>query len=696
MPDKEGNREYLQDGCKDTQDFMEYCMLDVLATREILDTLLLQNHSFGILRDLRVALATRKVNDYGIKVDTKLCSMAIMHIDKLKSKGSELVYEITEGHVDNLGSTDQILGFVNTEVTNNYSDYEHMDVLMYFMSLSISKDSGFFKYDKAKMKKLENKRIKRRLNISMTTIFSVYYKMLEMLDEAFTTSSFYIPKSRQLRMFITAYTEYGQTSTVVKREIYLKDIDEAVSNSIVTLLNAQGAILNNDIYKLISVYVAVVSDFLFYLRSKKGLHSLNKNALAVIQIDEYPERSQRLLTVRSDYFSTSLKKYERALEVVNIYDHIVRENYVYCKTRTGRWAGRSLQLQNAPRDALYPNENGEEFDINAIKDNGTDGLEKYVNDFYGGKSTVMKVLKASIRSMLVPREISKEHKTMFAVADYSSIEARVVAWLSNQEDLLEAFINEQPIYELQAAYTFDVPVEEIKEGSIERFVGKTLVLACGYGMGATKFQHQCSLNGKNLSLELCQKAVASYREKNREIVREWYDQERALRECLNSGCATMCGKITWELLDFKQNKIYNIVKCLMPSGRYLFYYNVYIEEIENEATGDITSEIVAHVAGSCGGLVKTKLYGGKIVENIVQALSRDITAYALVNLCESDKYFPVLHSHDEIMSEFVDDGSRTHDEVMEEYVSIMCKRAEWFIDLPISAKGCVIDRYKKL
>jgi DNA polymerase len=267
-------------------------------------------------------------------------------------------------------------------------------------------------------------------------------------------------------------------------------------------------------------------------------------------------------------------------------------------------------------------------------------------------------------------------------ADYAAIEARGVAWLAGQTNLVNQFAHNGKVYEEMAAKIFDVPVSEIGKDSKERFLGKTVILGCGYSMGAQKFRQQCAAMGTDISEELAQKAVSTYREHYSKIPLLWNK--------LNEAALTAIQRIGTETK-------YNSIKMMcdgdwllirLPSERKLFYRSPRIvthsgpfglrPAIEYMAVNSLTKK---------WGPERT--FGGKLTENIVQGISRDLIADAMIAL-EKENYPVIASVHDEVICELpIGFGTQ------EEMKSIMCRVPHWATGFPISAEAKEGIRYGK-
>lgn len=337
----------------------------------------------------------------------------------------------------------------------------------------------------------------------------------------------------------------------------------------------------------------------------------------------------------------------------------------YGANRTGRWAGRLLQVQNLPRNYL----NEIEFARDLVKKQDTEMIEMMYD-------SVPDTLKQLIRTGLIAKE---GHR--FIISDFSAIEARVIAWYANQEWVLEVFRTHGKIYEATAAQMFHLgPVEEYNwkssEGKAMRQRGKVATLALGYqgGPGALKAMGALE-NG--ISEEELPGIVERWRNANKRIVNFWYNTQSAVKTCLEQGGVQRGPK------GLKFYKKGGFLFVQLPSGRKLAYAKAHLAE------GDYGPAIFYEGQGDKVAFTKQQTYGGKLVENIVQATARDILAEALLRL-EQEGYPVVFHVHDEAVTE-VPLGEKSIDE-MNEILSVV---PDWADGLPLAAAGFETSFYMK-
>lgn len=397
------------------------------------------------------------------------------------------------------------------------------------------------------------------------------------------------------------------------------------------------------------------------------IESLNKQTVAELLANKNgTEELQELLKIRQEMSKTSTKKYV-AMKAAACEDGRVRGLLqFYGANRTGRWAGRLVQVQNLPRNYLESLDTAREL----VKKQKIDALKL----IYGN---VPDTLSQLIRTAFIPGDGS-----VFAVADFSAIEARVIAWLAKEEWRLEVFRTHGKIYEASASAMFGVPIELIKKGNPEytlRAKGKVAELALGY-QGSSGALIQMGALKMGLSEEDLPDIVHRWRAANKRIVDLWYSIERRAVDCIENGTTSSmpCG------ISFSRDD--KNMMITLPSGRKLFYVEPRL--IPDERGFKRIFFMGMNQTSKKWELIQT--YGGKLTENIVQAVARDCLANAMLNLHQAG-YRINFHIHDEVILEIPKDGSQS----LEEAIGLMCCRPSWAPDIPLNADGFVSDYYKK-
>lgn len=366
---------------------------------------------------------------------------------------------------------------------------------------------------------------------------------------------------------------------------------------------------------------------------------------------------------------SSVKKYYAMLNCA-MSDNRVRGTFqFYGANRTGRWAGRLLQLQNLSKNHVDCIDIPREL----IRKRDWDTVEMLYGD-------VSDILSQLVRTAL----IAPEGKT-YCVADFSAIEARVVSWLANEEWRMEVFRGDGKIYEAAGARMFNVPIESITKGSDLRAKAKNAELALGYegSLGAMK-----RMGGDKMGMSDAEMMhiVKIWRNANPAIVELWAEIQRCAHEAVRYR-REIVG--TPRNLKFNCNGEYLIVT--LPSGRSLYYYHPVFKQkmIGRKVTNQLFYEGLNQETKAWGQI---DTYGGKLTENIVQAISRDLLGYAMINL-ESNGFGITMHVHDEAIAEVPDDGHA--EEHLAKMIEIMRQAPDWASDLPLNAAGFTSKYYQK-
>lgn len=384
--------------------------------------------------------------------------------------------------------------------------------------------------------------------------------------------------------------------------------------------------------------------------------TLGKKAVAEL-LKTAPQQLQKVLTLRQQLAKSSVKKYQ-AMETAVCADGRARGMFqFYGANRTGRWAGRIIQMQNLPQNHLDDLTEARGL----VRAGGFDALEMLYED-------VPDTLSQLIRTAFVPQGNRK-----FIVADFSAIEARVIAWLAGEKWRQDVFAEGKDIYCASASQMFGVPVEKHGVNGHLRQKGKIAELALGYGgsVGALKAMGALEMG---LSEDELPALVSAWRQANPKIVQFWWAVDRAVMDAVTRKTTTKTHGIIFSARN-------GMLFITLPSGRSLAYVKPKIGE--NRFGGDcITYEGV----GGTKKWERIDSYGPKFVENIVQATSRDILCYAMKTLrCCSI----VMHIHDEVVIEA--DRRMSLQAVCDQ----MGRTPPWASGLQLRADGYETDFYKK-
>lgn len=397
------------------------------------------------------------------------------------------------------------------------------------------------------------------------------------------------------------------------------------------------------------------------------------------------EEIREVLDLRSKLNKTSTKKYEAMKRCVCSDERIRGLFQFYGANRTGRWAGRLVQVQNLPQNKLSNLDEVRSSISNDYKNklpsrderNKYNKIDKYnqldINK-YKYNEDISTILSQLIRTTFIPKE---NHR--FIISDFSAIEARIIAYLSNEKWRIDVFNTHGKIYEASASKMFNVDINEITKESDLRQKGKIAELALGYqgGVGAL-----VSMGAYNM--DLCETdllgIVKAFRSSNINIVNLWKKVERAFIKAVKDKTVVN--------IDKNISFIYegNILFIKLPSGRRISYIRPRLDYDSSFNKYVITYEGLDSVSKK-----QTRLttYGGKLVENIVQAIARDVLGYAMINI-KAKGFDIVMHVHDEVVVE-VENGLSSVEEICE----IMCEENPYLKDLTLRADGFESKYYKK-
>ena len=368
---------------------------------------------------------------------------------------------------------------------------------------------------------------------------------------------------------------------------------------------------------------------------------------------------QRVLELRSMSAKTSVKKYEAMIKAV-CSGNKLHDLLQFYGAKTGRWAGRIVQVHNLPRNSSKDLALAREL----VKKNDFEMLELTFGD-------VADILSQLIRTAF----IAKENYT-FCVCDFSAIEARVIAWLAGEEWRLKIFKGSGKIYEAAAAKIFGKSIEDITHGSVERAVGKISELSLGFGGGVAAFKDMAESTLKMTDPEI-EVIVYSWRQASPNIVKLWRDVERAARETIqyNRVIKLKQGGLTFRMAN-------GILQIKLPSGRLLSYP---LAKIVDNKICYMGQNKTTHQ------WQEFETYGGKLVENIVQAIARDCLCETILRVVEKG-YNISFHVHDEIIAEVPASESA---KALSEIKKIFATPISFAPNLPLKGEGYTTPYYLK-
>lgn len=388
---------------------------------------------------------------------------------------------------------------------------------------------------------------------------------------------------------------------------------------------------------------------------------------------DLPDNVQRVLEMRLEAGKASTKKLLPMLQCAGPHDNRVRGTLLYYGAHTGREAGRLIQPQNFTRGTLTPEQQDLALDTLAL---GDTHLFSMLYD--SPLSTISQCIRGFIRAA---------HGRRFVVVDYAAIEARVLAWLAQEEGMLRSYRAGLDVYVLMAALVFGVDSGHVTKE--QRRIGKNLVLGCGYGLGASGFVAYCGRQELTISEELGERAVYTYREHHKRITRIWKDVERHAIYAVQSGETVRLRNLTFSYVETPVGrKLYSWLTITLPSGRRLWYPQPALTEEERYgrpawklsymAEGERTHE-----------WIREGTYGGKLVENVVQGISRDLMVHGTA--CAEAAGYPVVGTvHDELITEPKNGHGSS-----KELERVVCQLPDWGEGIPINAEAFECQRYRK-
>ena len=392
--------------------------------------------------------------------------------------------------------------------------------------------------------------------------------------------------------------------------------------------------------------------------------SVTKDTIAeALRDPELPDVVRRVLEIRTALGKTSVAKYSTML-VAHCQDHRLRGILqFYGANRSGRWAGRLVQTHNLAKNTLP--------DLALARELAAEGDFETMSTLFGETAFVFSEL---IRTAFIPSEGCR-----FIVSDFSAIEARVLAWLAGEEWVLEAFRNGKDIYCETASMMYHVPVEKHGANSHLRQKGKVAVLACGYqgGVGAMKRMDK----GGSIPEDELQSVVDQWRQANSNSVKLWRTCELAARTAIEEH----------RTIRLKNGLAFGYINgnlfIKLPGGRKLCYWNTRLKLDPRDGREHIVYMGVNQETKQWG---ETETYGGKLVENIVQATARDCLAISMQRVAALG-YNIVMHVHDEIIVDcpIEDTGA------MERINACMAEPIPWAPGLPLKGDGYETPFYMK-
>lgn len=391
---------------------------------------------------------------------------------------------------------------------------------------------------------------------------------------------------------------------------------------------------------------------------------------ALLESGKINDKVRRMLEIRQELGKSSVKKYDTMVDVADDRERMSGLMQVYGAGRTGRYAGRLVQPQNMPRNYLKT--------LDLARGWAIDGNAKALQLIYGD---VMDTLSQLSRTAFIPSEGRK-----FVIADFSAIEARVIAWLAREQWVMDVFATHGKIYEATASQMFGVPLELITKGRPEyalRQKGKVATLALGYQGGTGSLISMGALD-MGLSEEELPEIVSKWRAANPHIVQLWYRVEREALAAMRDGKVHEVDRGVTIALKSDLSKGLNFLTIGLPSGRSLYYVDPFLK------MGKFDKVQINFMAQRKDQWTSDSTYGGKLVENIVQAIARDCLTETLLRVNSRYPNSPVvMHIHDEVVMD------AEMDVTVDEICDLMAEPIPWAPGLVLKAAGFESQWYMK-
>ncbi len=379
-------------------------------------------------------------------------------------------------------------------------------------------------------------------------------------------------------------------------------------------------------------------------------------------------KTRRALEILQELGKSSTAKYEKMCQWV-CPDGRLHGTLLYHGATTGRWSGAGVQPHNFPKGTY------KSWDMDDAWVYLQHSTRTQIREYWG---SVMAPLSQALRGAIIP-SVGKQ----LYVADYAAIEARVLLWLAEDEEALEVFRQGGDMYCVMATEIYGHPVNK-KDHADKRQLGKVAILGLGYQMGASKFVATAATYGITIEEDFAEDVVRAYREKFSTVKQLWSDQEAAaIQATERPNKPVVCGRITWE-------KRRQFLYARLPSGRELTYPFPQVKTVRTPWDTFRPQLSFMGVSAYNHQWGRQTTYGGMIVENLVQAISRDVMAHAMQTLHHSGIYQPILTVHDELVAEATPVLGDLSD-----FLSLVTDLPEWATGCPVDADGWVGPRYRK-
>lgn len=454
-------------------------------------------------------------------------------------------------------------------------------------------------------------------------------------------------------------------------QVDIKSIDKAIK-----LVESEKTRLNNEMLKVTEGVVGKCTEVQLLVKWIKSqgveLTGLAKsNVIDALNMDNLPSAVKKALLLRQEAAKSSTAKLTAMRDRANESGR-VQGTLQYHGASTGRWAGRGIQVQNFPRPRKDIKPQHAEDIINHLD------CRDYIDILYG---PVLDAMSDCLRGLITA---SPNHELI--AMDFSAIEARVLAWLAGEDRVIEIFSTHGKIYEHAAAGIYGVQMEDVNKE--QRQIGKVAVLALGYGGGVGAFQSMARAYGVKVKDEQAEDIKKAWRKAHPNIVKYWYDLERASINATLYGDIHKAGYRGREIAFKKKG---SFLWCRLPSGRVICYPYPVVKQAKT-AWGEMKEALhFMTVNGTTKKWEETSTYGGSLAENVTQAVSACLLREALPRL-EKEGFHVVFHAHDEVVVEVENNADEG---VIRKVEEILIEQPKWAKGLPLSAEGWKSNRYRK-
>ena len=407
------------------------------------------------------------------------------------------------------------------------------------------------------------------------------------------------------------------------------------------------------------------------------------SVLKMLKDEKTPDLVARALKLRQEAAKSSTAKLKRMVSVVGPNDR-VRGAFQYHAASTGRWGGRIIQPQNLPRKSKLDKDQIEDF-FSLIS--STDSAEEKARKVKQKFGAPLSVISSCLRGFIVPAS-----GNFFVGADYSSIEARVTAWLAGHKDLIERFRRGEDVYVHAASQIYGISEKIVSDS--QRQVGKVAILALGFGGGVGAFQQMARGYGLQIADKEAEVVKNGWRSANQPIVKLWHSLEDAALRAMSPAYSGKSVRALGTNIYYLKNG--SFLSCCLPSGRFIYYPYPEVR-LKKTPWGEMRPTLTAKWVNSVTHKFERRdVWYGILTENVVQAIARDLLAHAMVSLDDkhSRDMATVMHVHDELVTE-VPTSSMDVNDFKARLVEVMTELPPWAEGLPVEADSWSGIRYQK-